>query len=110
MLKEGCGAQGQHIGAALSSYKGRPDPNSDTRHVQVFCIAKLEAARVTPRNPIEVFYGSMDAFADKVQVDVAAGKLDRDFPIEGIRRMHVDGCWGGWSRDGSNAVWEYANR
>lgn len=39
-------------------------------------VAKLEAARVAPRSPIEVAYGSMDAFADKVQLDVALGKLD----------------------------------
>ena len=72
-------------------------------------VARLEAARVTPRSPFEVAYGSMDAFADKVQVDVAAGKLDsRDMPrvMAALHRWHRDRVWSGW-RYHHNGMSEY---
>ena len=62
-------------------------------------VAKLEAARVAPRSPFEVSYGSMDAFADKVQVDVAAGKLDGTdmaMVVAALHRWHRDQVWAGW--------------
>ena len=72
-------------------------------------VAKLEAARVAPRSPIEVAYGSMDAFADKVQLDVALGKLDsRDMPLvlAALHRWHRDRVWSGW-RYHRNGMSEY---
>lgn len=61
-------------------------------------IPDAEAAVVLPRSPIEVAYGLMNAFADKVQVDVAAGKLDsRDMPpvLAALHRWHRDQVWSG---------------
>ena len=58
-------------------------------------VQRLEQARVTRRSPFEVAYGRMDAFADKVQVDVAAGKLDRKDITMVLAALHR------WHRDGS---------
>jgi hypothetical protein len=72
-------------------------------------VAKLEAARVAPRSPFEVAYGSMDAFADKVQLDVAAGKLDGiDMAgvVASLHRWHRDQVWAGW-RYHKNGMSEY---
>jgi hypothetical protein len=69
-------------------------------------VAKLEAQRAAPQSPIELAYGSMDAFAEKAEADIAAGKLDsRDFPIilNCLRKWHRDGLWAGWTRQ-SNRV------
>jgi hypothetical protein len=54
-------------------------------------------------------YGSFAAFEAEVQADIAAGKLDRDFPIEGLRKCHADGVWGQWQR-GRNQLWEHTVR
>ena len=57
-------------------------------------VARLEAARVTPKSPFEAAFGSLDAFAD-----LAAERLD---PIDGpmlvnaVRRWHRDQVWQGW--------------
>ena len=62
-------------------------------------VAKLEAARAVPRSPVEVACGSMDAFEDRVQSDVAAGKLDsHDMPmvLAALYRWHKDRAWAGW--------------
>lgn len=62
---------------------------------------RLEAARVTPRSPSEVAYGSFDAFADETNAEIAAGKLRKhDMPIvlECLRRMHRDQAWGAGRR------------
>lgn len=70
-------------------------------------VARLEAQRATPRSPIEVAYGSMDAFAEQVQAEIDAGKLDRaDMPVvlAALRRWHDDAVWQGWSRQ-RNGVW-----
>ena len=72
-------------------------------------VQKLEAARAVLKSPIEVAYGSMDAFAIKVQVDVVAGKLDRtDAPVlvASLRRWHADRVWAGW-RYHRNGMSEY---
>ena len=72
-------------------------------------VAKLEAARVAPRSPFEVAYGSMHAFADKVQADVAAGKLDGiDMAgvVAALHRWHRDQVWAGW-RYHKNGMSEY---
>ncbi len=41
-------------------------------------VRKLEQARQAPASPIAVLYGSMDAFADAVQLEVSGGKLCAD--------------------------------
>ena len=72
-------------------------------------VAKLEPARVAPRSPIEVAYDSMEAFADKVQLDVALGKLDsRDMPLvlAAFHRWHRGRVWSGW-RYHRNGMSEY---
>ena len=71
-------------------------------------VGKLEAGRVTPRSPIEVAYGSFDAFADTVNTDIGAGKLDAvDGPLllNAIRRWHRDGVW--QRQQARNAVWDF---
>lgn len=71
-------------------------------------VQRLEAARAAPRSPIEVAYGSMDAFAEQVQAGIDAGTLDRvDMPvvITALRKWHTDGVWGAWQRS-TNRVWE----
>lgn len=75
-------------------------------------VAKLEAARVTPRSPFEVAYGSLDAFADKVKADIAAGKLDRvDGPmlLQSVLKWHRDNLWSGF-RYHNNGQPQYGNR
>jgi hypothetical protein len=68
-------------------------------------VAKLQAARAPQLSPIELAYGSFAAFEAEVQADIAAGKLDRDFPIEGLRKCHADGVWNHWQR-GRNRMWK----
>jgi hypothetical protein len=71
-------------------------------------VAKLEAARVAPKSPFEVAYGSMDAFADKVNADIGAGKLDSwDMPVvlAVLHRWHKDRVWAGWQHN-SNGMWD----
>ena len=75
-------------------------------------VAKLEAARVTPRSPFEVAFGSLDAFADKVNADIGADKLDKvDGPkvLQAVLRWHRDGAFGQWTRY-RNQAWEYGGR
>lgn len=75
-------------------------------------VAKLEAARVTPKSPFEVAYGSLDAFADKVTADIGAGKLDRvDGPLllQAVRKWHFDALWSGF-RYHNNGQPQYGNR
>lgn len=75
-------------------------------------VAKLEAARVTPRSPFEVSFGSLDAFADRVNADIGAGKLDRvDGPLllNAVLKWHRDGAFGQWTRY-RNQAWEYGGR
>ena len=54
----------------------------------------------------------MDAFADKVQFDMASGKLDPgDMPLvlAALRRWHRDRVWQGW-RYHRNGMSEFAAR
>ena len=74
-------------------------------------VAKLEQARVAPRSPVEVAYGSYDAFADSVNADIGAGKLDSvDGPLllNAIRRWHRDGVW--QRQQARNAVWDFGRQ
>ena len=75
-------------------------------------VAKLEAARLVPRSPIEVAFGSLGAFEDKVTADIDAGKMDRvDGPmlLNAVLKWHRDGSWGAWSKY-RNRAWEYGGR
>lgn len=75
-------------------------------------VAKLEAARVTPRSPFEVSYGSLNAFADKVNADIDAGKLDKvDGPLllNAVLKWHRDRLWSGF-RYHNNGQPQYADR
>jgi hypothetical protein len=74
-------------------------------------IAKLEQRRVAASSPIELAYGSLDAFAESVNADISAGKLD---PVDGplllnsIRRWHRDGVW--LRQQARNAVWDFGRQ
>lgn len=52
-----------------------------------------------PRSPVEIAYGSLDAFVAEVQADIDAGRTCRvDGPIilDCIRRWHRDNVWAMW--------------
>ena len=69
-------------------------------------VQRLEAARNTA-SPIARLYGSFDAFADGVEADIDAGKLDRtDMPVvlECLRRWERDGVWGRWHHTGHRVM------
>jgi hypothetical protein len=75
-------------------------------------VARLEAARVTPRSPFEVAYGSLGAFEEKMQSDIDAGKLDStDGPLllGAIAKWHRDMLWSGF-RYHNNGQPQYASR
>ncbi len=75
-------------------------------------VAKLEAARVTPKSPFEVAFGSLDAFADKVNADIGANKLDKvDGPLllQAVLKWHRDRLWSGF-RYHNNGQPQYASR
>ena len=75
-------------------------------------VQRLEAGRVTPQSPFERAFGSLDAFADKVNADVAAGKLDRtDGPLllQAVLIWHRDRLWSGF-RYHNNGQPQYADR
>jgi hypothetical protein len=75
-------------------------------------VQRLERARETPQSPFEVAFGSLDAFADKVNADIGAGKLDRiDGPLllTAVRKWHVDMLWQGF-RYHNNGSPQYGNR
>ncbi len=75
-------------------------------------VAKLEAARVTPKSPFEVAFDSLDAFADKVNADVDARKLDRvDGPLllQAVVKWHRDRLWSGF-RYHNNGQPQYGDR
>ena len=69
-------------------------------------VQRLEQARQAPRSPIEVAYGSLEAWESETQAKIEAGTLDRiDMPvvIACVRRWHNEGVFGMWRRD---RVWE----
>ena len=75
-------------------------------------VAKLEAARVTPKSPFEVAYGRLGALEDRVTADVAAGKLDKvDGPLllQAVLKWHRDKLWSGF-RYHNNGQPQYADR
>lgn len=69
-------------------------------------VARLEQARVTPRTPIELAYGSLEVWEAEVQADIDAGRADpTDMPVVlmCVRRWHIEKLWGSWHHNG---VWE----
>ena len=69
-------------------------------------VARLEQARVSPRTPIELAYGSLEAWEAEVQADIDAGNADpTDMPLVlmCVRRWHTERLWGSWHHNG---VWE----
>lgn len=69
-------------------------------------VTRLEQARVVPRTPIELAYGSLEAWEAEVQADIDSGKADPvDMPLvlKSVRRWHTEKLWGSWHHNG---VWE----
>lgn len=70
------------------------------------------ATRVTPKSPVESVYGSLEAFADKVNADIGAGKLDKvegPMLLQAVLKWHRDWAFGQWTRY-RNQAWEYGGR
>jgi hypothetical protein len=70
-------------------------------------VQKLEQAAFV-RSPLEVAFGSLDAFEAELQQGIVAGKLCHlDVPVivNCIRRWHREQVWGNWSRRGQ--VWSH---
>jgi hypothetical protein len=66
-------------------------------------IARLEQARVAPRSPVEIAYGSLEVFEQETRAAVDTGALDRRdmYGADGnggvmraIRRWHEQGLFG----------------
>lgn len=77
-------------------------------------VRRLEAARTAAKSPVELVFGSMQAFADKTRADVDAGLLDRDDMLgpngqggvlRAIQAWHDQQVWAGWRR---NQSWQYS--
>jgi hypothetical protein len=77
--------------------------------------ARLEQARVSPRTPIELAYGNLEAWEAEVQADIDAGKADPvDMPVVlmCVRRWHTEKLWahgiamgsGSWADDDSRCA------
>lgn len=69
-------------------------------------VQRLEVARSTA-SPIARLYGSFDAFAEGVQADIDAGKLDRtDMPVvlDCLRRWEREKVWGQWQNTGHRVM------
>jgi hypothetical protein len=65
-------------------------------------VQRLEHA-LNPQSPIEIMYGSLEAWEAEVQQCIDMGKLcPRDVPIliHCIRRWHREGVWSMWRRRG----------
>jgi len=65
-------------------------------------VKKLEAARAAPQSPIEVSYGSFDAFEGETLALIDEGKLgraDMEAVLTALRKWHADNVWGGWQRN-----------
>ena len=58
-------------------------------------VAKLEQTRA-PTSPIELWFGSLEAFNDDLHAGIAAGAYDPTdmlVVIAGIERWHREGAW-----------------
>lgn len=76
-------------------------------------VRRLEAARTSPKSPVELVYGSLEAFAERTRADVDAGLLDRadmlgpdgnGGVLRAIQAWHDQQVWGAWRR---NNAWQY---
>lgn len=56
-------------------------------------LRRLKAARQPRQSPFVRAYGSFEAFEALCRDEMAAGKLDRDFPIDALARWEADGTW-----------------
>lgn len=66
----------------------------------------------SPRSPLEVAYGSLDAFVADAQAKIEVGRfcsIDGPIILNCVRRWHEKNLWGGWRRQ-SNQMWEYDGR
>lgn len=77
-------------------------------------VSRLEAARSSLKSPVELVYGSLEAFADRTRADVDVGLLDRDDMLgpdgnggvlRAIQAWHSQQVWGAWRR---NQSWQYS--
>lgn len=71
-------------------------------------VTALKQGHAPRRTPIEIAYGSMEAFAATTMAEMEAGKLDSvDVPVvlQCLRNWHRDRVWGGWEQN-RNGVWE----
>ncbi|MFE3837899.1 hypothetical protein [Pseudogemmobacter sonorensis] len=69
-------------------------------------VRRLEVARSTA-SPIARLYGSFEAFAEEVQADIDAGKLDRtDMPVvlDCLRRWEREKVWSQWQNTGHRVM------
>lgn len=72
-------------------------------------VARLEAQRSPKPSPIQLMYGSVDAFADECMAGVERGKfcaVDMPVLIACVRRWHRDGDYD--VRHTANGVWNRA--
>jgi len=70
-------------------------------------IARLERARVSPRTPFEIAYGSLEAWEAEVQADIDSGKADpvqMPLALMCVRRWHAEQLGDAWRQD--RRVWE----
>lgn len=73
-------------------------------------VQKLETAGTSPRTPIELAYGSLEAWEAEVLADMETGKADPvEMPVvlKCVRRWHDEQLWGAWRQD--RRVWEYGH-
>jgi len=73
-------------------------------------VRRLEQA-VSPRSPIEMMYGSLEACEAEVEQGIEAGRLccvDAPVVLACIRRWHREGAWRMWGRRGQ--VWDYGGQ
>lgn len=56
-------------------------------------VAKLEAAHQPRPSPFVRAHGSFAAFEALCRDEMAAGKLDRDFPLEALAAWETDETW-----------------
>ena len=54
-------------------------------------VARLEYARAPKLSRIARAYGSFEAFAEQMRQEMAAGALDRDFPLPHLERWEREG-------------------
>ncbi|MCU9850657.1 hypothetical protein OEZ60_22070 [Defluviimonas sp. WL0024] len=56
-------------------------------------VQRLETAWLPRPSPIVRAYGSFANFEAQCREEMAAGALDKDFPIEALAQWEADGTW-----------------